>query len=364
MKIGIMGTRGIPNEYGGFEQFTGYLSKGLASLGHDVYVYNPHHHSWREPKLGAVNIIHCGDPKNLGTAGQFFYDLNCINDARKREFDILLHLGYTSDSVWSFRWPRKTIHVVNMDGLEWKRAKYNSLTRSFLKRAESLAARKADHMVADSEGIREYLENKYKKKVSFIPYCAEIFNSPDESVLKQFQLNPFEFNLVVARMEPENNIDTIICGHLASEADKLVVIGNSDNNFGRKLVKKFKNNSILFLLPVFNQRLLNNLRYFSNIYFHGHSVGGTNPSLLEAMACNCRVAAHDNVFNRAILGEEGEYFLKESDVARIIGNPPSADKLKKNKAINLEKIAQLYSPKKIVEDYESLMRRLSLPTSN
>ena len=122
MKIGILGTRGIPNAYGGFEQFAEHLSIGLHERGHEVFVYNSSLHPYKETEWKNVKIIHCRDLENkIGTAGQFIYDLNCIRDARKRGFDVLLHLGYTSDSLWHRLWPGKAINIVNMDGLEWSR---------------------------------------------------------------------------------------------------------------------------------------------------------------------------------------------------------------------------------------------------
>src|SRR5215212_11623109 len=101
MKIAILGTRGIPNSYGGFEQFAEYLSLGLIDKGHEVTVYNSHNHSYQEEIWNGVKIVHCYDPEYLiGTAGQFIYDLNCILDCRKKNFDIILQLGYTSSSLW------------------------------------------------------------------------------------------------------------------------------------------------------------------------------------------------------------------------------------------------------------------------
>src|SRR5258705_2223005 len=162
LKIGIIGTRGIPNHYGGFEQFEELLSFSLSQRGHEVAVYNSSLHPWQKKDWNGVQIIHCRDWEHkIGTAGQFFYDLNCINDARKRNFDVLLHLGYTSDSVWHWRWPKNTVNIVNMDGLEWQRSKYNKPTQRFLKWAESLAAKNAHTLVADSIGIQEYLFGKY-----------------------------------------------------------------------------------------------------------------------------------------------------------------------------------------------------------
>lgn len=108
LKIGILGTRGIPNRYGGFEQCAEYLALGLKEKGHEVWVYNSVHHEYKENEWKGVHIVHCKDPEDkMGTFGQFIYDLNCINDARKRNFDVLLQLGYTSNSIWYWRWPNK-----------------------------------------------------------------------------------------------------------------------------------------------------------------------------------------------------------------------------------------------------------------
>src|SRR5438045_1972055 len=122
LKIGILGCRGIPNAYGGFEQFAEYLSAALVERGHDVWVYNSHKHPYQYNVWKGVHIVHCIDWEyRLGAAGQFVYDYNCLTDARKRNFDVLLQLGYTSNSIWYMRWPKNTINLVNMDGLEWKR---------------------------------------------------------------------------------------------------------------------------------------------------------------------------------------------------------------------------------------------------
>ena len=125
MNIGILGTRGIPNHYGGFEQFAQYLAKGLVAKGHIVFVYNSNSHPYQESTWNGIHIIHCNDPENsIGTVGQFIYDYNCLQDARKRNFDILLQLGYTSSSIWYRFWPKKAITIVNMDGLEWRKRCY------------------------------------------------------------------------------------------------------------------------------------------------------------------------------------------------------------------------------------------------
>jgi glycosyltransferase involved in cell wall biosynthesis len=358
LKIGILGTRGIPNNYGGFEQFAQHISVALFMRGYEVYVYNSSNHSYKEKEWNGVKIIHCKDWEDkMGTAGQFLYDRNCINDARKRNFDILLHLGYTSDSIWHRRWPKKTVNIVNMDGLEWKRTKYNWITRKFLKRAESLAVRHAHTMIADSTAIQEYLFGTYKTMPVYIPYSATPFLDSDLALLARYDLIPHKYFLVIARVEPENNIEMVIQGYLNSTHQySLLIIGNTDNQFGKYLSKKYNNPKIKFIGALYDKILLDNLRFFSSIYFHGHSVGGTNPSLLEAMACGCNIAAHSNIFNRTVLQNEADYFSTADDVSAIINKPEDPILITQHKALNIEKIRDVYNPEKIINAYESLIR--------
>ncbi len=356
MKIGIMGTRGIPNSYGGFEQFAEWLSVGLKEKGHEVFVYNSSLHPFKENEFKGVRIIHCRDKENIyGTFGQFIYDLNCIKDARTRKFDVLFHFGYSSDSIWWRRWPKDTVNIMNMDGLEWKRTKYNVITRKFLKWAELKAATKSQFLVADSLAVQEYVSNQYGKRPVFIPYGAVSFTSRGTAVPEKYRLVPQEYFLLIARMERENNIEMIVRGYIGSKHQfPLFVIGDVSNSFGRYLVKKYSHASIVYAGSIYDNDVLNELRSHSKIYFHGHSVGGTNPSLLEAMACGCSIAAHDNHFNKAVLGDDAEWFSNENDIAGIINHPPERSLEEKRAASNLEKIKTKYDPEKIISAYEDL----------
>ena len=302
MRIGILGTRGIPNFYGGFEQFAQYLSEGLVKAGHDVFVYNSNLHPYQKKSWNGVNLLHCYDPEqNMGSAGQFIYDFNCILDSRKRNFEIILQLGYTSSSVWNWLFPKNVVIITNMDGFEWKRSKYSKPVQSFLKFAEKLAVLFSDHLIADSKGIQSYLKEKYNKDSVYIPYGANVFSSPDESVLKNYGLTPYNYDMLIARLEPENSIEEILDGFTASTVNRnFLVVGNTITPLGKKLVDKYQDSRIKFVGFVNGIEKLDSLRYFSNLYFHGHTVGGTNPSLLEAMASNAFICAHDNIFNKAI----------------------------------------------------------------
>jgi glycosyltransferase involved in cell wall biosynthesis len=356
MRIGILGSRGIPNAYGGFEQFAQYLSRGLVQRGHSVWVYNSSDHPYREKQWEGVHIIHCKDwDSRIGSAGQFIYDYNCLKDARRRDFDVLLQLGYTSNSVWHRLWPTKTLNVINMDGLEWKRSKYGPITRKFLFRAERWAARHGDILVADSIAIRDHIEKKYLRPATYIPYGAEIPGYYDAEQLWKWGLRPDGYFLLMARMEPENNIEMIIRGWLASGKKKpLVLIGNTGNSFGRRLQKTYRDEKLLFIGANYEARVINALRHYSSLYFHGHSVGGTNPSLLEAMACGCAILAHDNSFNKEILGNEAGYFSSAEDITRLLENLPGQEVVTCWKKVNAAKIRHCYTWDTVVEGYLEL----------
>ena len=347
MKIGILGTRGIPNNYGGFEQFAEFFATYLVDKGHEVYVYSSHTHSYQETTFNGVHIIHCKDPEDrMGTVGQFFYDLNCILDSRKRNFDILLQLGYTSSTIWRRLLPKKSIVITNMDGLEWKRSKYSKPVRKFLKYAEKLGVKGSDYLVADSIGIQQHLKETYGASSRFIAYGANVFENPDVSKLDAYNLKPDSYNMLIARMEPENNIETILDGVAAAESPTpMLVIGKYDaTEFGRQMKAKFQAyEHIRFLGGIYDLNMLDNLRYFSKVYFHGHSVGGTNPSLLEAMASNTLIVAHNNQFNGAILGEDAFYFKDASEVSAHLNSITSKQSHSDKVRRNIDKIKELYS---------------------
>jgi glycosyltransferase involved in cell wall biosynthesis len=357
LKIAILGTRGIPNHYGGYEQAVSFLAPALVKKGHHVTVYNSHNHPYQQEEYKGVKIVHCNDPENkLGTAGQFIYDLNCIRDARRREYDVLLLMGYTSSSVWGKLYPKKSVIISNMDGLEWTRSKYAKPVRRFLHYAEKLAVKHSDFYIADSPGIQSYLKKSYQIESAYIPYGAVIYQRKDEGVLKEYNIQPGQYYLLISRMEPENNIETILDGYCKSDSVlKFLVVGNTGNKHGQYLVKKFShNNNIIFAGAIFDQKKLHNLKAFCKLYFHGHSVGGTNPSLLEAMASCATIAAHNNPFNKAVLGADSVYFTNPEDVSTII-NAPAAFKNPGMVCNNLKKIQEQYSWELITEQYETFI---------
>lgn len=363
MKIGILGTRGIPNNHGGFEQFAEFFSVYLAEKGHEVSVYNSHNHPFKEKSFKNVKIIHCYDPEyKIGTIGQFVYDLNCIVNSRKQEFELILQLGYTSSTIWHMFLPKSSIIVTNMDGLEWKRTKYRKIVRKFLKYAEKLGTKHSDYLIADSLGIQEYLKRQYNKGSKYLAYGAEVFQDPNPAVLNKFKLKKYSFALIIARLEPENNIETILEGFHRSNAKYPILLFGKENRFGLNLKKKYiLDNRIQFVGANYNIIELNNLRYFSRYYFHGHTVGGTNPSLLEAMSSKALIIAHDNIFNKSILQKNALYFTSSKIIQDILNSDSYFSKKEEYSSNNIESIKKNYSWEFINKEYEKYLLTLVKP---
>lgn len=357
--IGIIGSKGIPNRYGGFEEFAENLSVGLVERGFRVSVYCPHHHPYKSETFQKVQLIKCFDPEIfIGSAGQFVYDFNCILDSRKRGFDVLYQLGYTSSGIWQWMFSVKNIVVTNMDGLEWQRKKYNASIRSFLRLEENLVVKRSNLLIADSPVILEYLKNKFQKPAVYIPYgTKQVTENQSDSILP-FDLIPLQYFLIIARIQADNHIEEIIRGINQSKTSyPLIIVGGVRDRYSERLKKKFENDQIRFLGGIYDLDVLNQMRRNALLYFHGHSAGGTNPSLLQAMAAGARICSHENAFNRSILGEDAMYFSNSSDIEKTINEMNDSDwedKINKNH----DKISSLFQWPGIIEQYDSLFQTI------
>ncbi|MBV8388584.1 MAG: DUF1972 domain-containing protein [Mucilaginibacter sp.] len=358
LKIAILGTRGIPNYYGGFEHISEYVSAGLVKKGHSVTVYNSHNHPYKAETWNGVDIQHCYDPEYLvGTAGQFIYDLNCLIDARRKKFDVVLLMGYTSSSVWGMLYPKKSTIITNMDGLEWKRSKYSKPVQQFLKYAEKLAVKHSHFYISDSRVIKDYLENKYNIVSEYIPYGADLISDIEREQLDTELAKKEDYFLLMARMEPENNIETILEGFNNSNSNRTFkVLGDTSNRFGQYIRHRFKNDErIQFKGAIFDTAKVRMMQNSSYLYFHGHSVGGTNPSLLEAMASEALIAAHDNPFNKSVLHSDAFYFSDADGVKHLVENVQRDATERAMVKNNVHKIAFQFNWQKIIDEYEAFI---------
>lgn len=306
-RVYITGSRGIPNRYGGYEELVDHLARGLSAKGWRVDVATSSTHpvtQWSHP--GIRRRIHRDPEPRMGSAGQFIYDLLSIRDAARQRPDVHLSLGTTSSAPWL---ALKNLRggaplALHLDGLEWMRGKYRPAVQRYLKWAERTAAHAADLLIADHPEMARYAA-RYPKP------CAEIAYGVDDpqavgELDPSLGLQPGEYALVIARLVPENHVR--LAAEALSPQVPVVVVGPFDNAEGRAL-QQLPN--VRLLGGQFDAALLDSLRAHCGLYIHGHSAGGTNPSLLQAMAAGCAIAAHDNAFNRGILGDSALYFTAE-----------------------------------------------------
>ena len=365
MKIAFISTRGIPNNYGGFEQFAEYISVGLAKRGHEVTVYSPSFHPYKGESYKGVRIKHIYSPETwMGSSvGSFFYDFSSLKDALKNEdFDIIYEAGYTSiipAYIWfNVKKRKRPIFTTNMDGLENKRSKFSPMVRKFLDWEEKMAVKYSHHLIADNMGIHDYYKEKYGKESKFLAYGADIHDDFDEKILAEFGLQANSYYLIVARLEPENNIEAVIQGYMVSNESShkpLIIVGKTNTPHGKYLAKKYGgNHNVRFIGGIYDFKKLDSVRHFSFAYFHGHSVGGTNPSLLEAMASECFIIANDNVFNKAVLKKNALYFKDSADVRNLLNNIYYfiGENRPKFLSGNLQEIKNEYSWEHLVDEHE------------
>ena len=339
--------------------------------GHEVVVYSPHFHVYKEDSYKGVRIKHIYSPEQkIGSSvGSFFYDYSSLKDALTNEnFDIIYEAGYTSIIPAFIRFNvkslKKPIIVTNMDGLEFKRSKFNPMVQMFIHWEEKMAVKYSHYLIADNMGIQDYYKEHYGKESKFLAYGADIHDDYDAELLNSIHLKQNDYYLIISRIEPENNIEMAIEGYLSSNEKgrhPLIIVGKTTTPYAKKLIQKYKKESdVRFVGGIYDFKRIDSIRHFSLAYFHGHSVGGTNPSLLEAMASGCFVLAHNNVFNKSVLKENSIYYSSSNEVSAILNNIESY--LVKDKQVmvenNLQVIKKNYSWSHLVDQHEEFFKEL------
>jgi glycosyltransferase involved in cell wall biosynthesis len=319
--LALLGCRGIPARYGGFETVAEALAVRFVPLGYDVTVFCQGGARVESCYHKGVRLIHVPTPLP-GVPGTLWYDAVSLYLARKG-FDVVYMLGYGTSFLC---WIPSLFNVrvwINMDGIEWARRKWGRLAKLWLRIMERVAMRVADAAIVDSLEVCRDLQSRYGSNpvCAVIPYGAEAVEEiPDPAPLTRWGLRPGEYYLVVSRFEPENQVLEVIRGFRRSNTDKkLVLVGNNQcrSRYVRHLVSGH-DPRILFVGTVYDRDLLTALRCHAFAYLHGHTVGGTNPSLLEAMACGNPVIAHDNRFNHEVARDAALYFRDESDIPQLM----------------------------------------------
>lgn len=319
MRIAFLGTRGVPARYGGFETAAEEIGTRLVTKGHEVVVY------CRNP--GQTKTTHLGMRLvNLPALKQ--RSLETLSHTGLSVIHSLLHVPDVAILFNAANAPyipvlkaRGIPTAVHVDGLEWKRAKWSGAGARYFRWAEGVAARQADALIADARGIADHIERAHGRRSTFIPYGAPIVGSADHR-LRELDLSCRSYHLAVARFEPENNVEAIVGGYRASRAARpLVVVGGApyaDGYVERVRSAAEADRRIRFLGPLWDQELLDQLYANCLSYLHGHSVGGTNPSLLRAMGASAPVTVFDVEFNREVTGGHARFFSTPAEVRAAV----------------------------------------------
>jgi len=352
--IAILGTRGIPAVHGGFETFAEQLAFHLANKGWDVTVYCQETGSGAiyENMWQGIRLVHV-PVKGNGALGTIIFDWRSILHTC-HEKTLKLTLGYNT-AVFSFVYRLTNfVNLINMDGLEWKRKKWGVHEKAWLYFNERLGAWLGNHLIADHPEIKRHLSQYVNPdKISMIPYGASELVDCDKELLKPFDLSPNSYSLVIARPEPENSIFEIVRSFSRQKRNcKLVLLGNFvpvQNEYHRRIMS-VASNEVLFLGAIYDNKIVSSLRYYCRLYVHGHSVGGTNPSLVEAMGAGSAILAHDNRFNRWVTNDSACYEM----FSNLLNDK---EKLNLIKTATHKHFKQNFTWEKILQAYETLLEQ-------
>lgn len=321
-RIAIIGTAGIPAGYGGFETLTEHLVEELSAEA-DISVYcttKQYSREQRQASYKGARLIYL--PFNANGIQSILYD--CISILHALLYaDVLLVLGVSGGCILPFvRWFTTRKIITSIDGIEWKRNKWSKPARWLLWASEWLAVRFSHANIADNESIQDYTAMRYRSLSNIIEYGADHIR-PVEPATEDYASWPFlakPYAIKVCRIEPENNIGMVLEAFARLDVHNLVLIGNWNNsNYGRQLRKQYNDRRNIYLLdPIYDQRTIDLLRSNATVYIHGHSAGGTNPSLVEAMFLGLPVIAYNVMYNKTTTEQKALYFRNAAELEGLI----------------------------------------------
>ncbi len=349
----------MPAHHGGFETFAEYLSKYLVEKDWRVTVYcqEEGHGPVYESNWLGVKRVHI-PVAQAGPLGTIVFDFKSIIHSLKKS-GVFLTLGYNT-AIFNilYRIFGKN-NVINMDGVEWKRRKWGHLAKVWFWINERFGCWFGNHLIADHPRIEDHLATRVsRRKITMIPYGGLHVEAADQSKLAALGLEADDYSIVIARAEPENSLLEIVQGFSRQpRGHKLVVLGNySDGNAYHRAVKAAASGEVIFPGAIYDIDVVSALRFYARFYIHGHQVGGTNPSLVEALGAGNAVLAHDNPFNRWVADDGAEYFSGADGFSRLLehllDDEQQVDQMKRNSASQFNARFQWDS---ILEQYEALL---------
>ena len=363
VKIAMLGARGIPARYGGFDTLVEELSIRLANhYGIDVTVYcRSNYYEQRHKYCSNVRCVYVSAFRIKGLESLLHTFLTALHALTKR-FDILFIVDPANAPIGIFLKLLGKKVVIHTDGLGWRRRKWGRLSRKYYRWVESLCARYIKRLITDNPVMREYYLENYDRDSVCIAYGAENESGFDDSILDDFQLIKKQYLLVVARLERENNTDLIIQEYVSSGVDMpLVIVGDApyDKEY-MEILESLANKNVVFIGRIDDQAKLNSLYKWAYLYLHGHEVGGTNPSLLRAMGLGTAPLVIDVPFNLSVIEKCGFSFSSIegnlSDILKeLIKNPQEVEKIG---MLSKERADHFYTWDDVAERYRDYFEKI------
>lgn len=357
MKVAIIGTQGVPARYGGFETLVENILGDNASdhIQYTVFCSSKDLDS-KLPSHKGARLKYIPIKAN-GIQSTLYDGLSLLMAIRR--FDVVVVLGVSGGMFFPiFRLFNRKKLIVNIDGLEHKRRKWGWFAKLFLRISNEIALRFSDVIIADNKGIEDHIHRVHRNKTVLIAYGGDhvkrqISEHKQKEILDELGLKSRNFSLAICRIEPENNCHTILESFVRT-GENLVFVGNwRYSRYGRELNAKYRGcDNITILESVYDLDILYALRNHCKFYVHGHSAGGTNPSLVEVMFFGCPILAYDVVYNRETTENKAIYFKDITDLTELLTKDRS---LYESHGESMIEIAhRRYSWKAIAAQYESL----------
>ena len=364
----MLGLYGMPLpqlHFTGFETAFGEIAPRLAAAGHDVTIYCRGSHypeSLRVGEYKGVKLKYVPSPggKNLsGLVSTLFASLHALVIGR---YDLFFFVNVGMGHHAALCRVMGATVVMNVDGLDWKRAKWGVVARTYFRTAARSAIRFCNCLITDAEAMRKIYLEEFKKETTMIAYGAYVESSEHPELIRQFGVEPSDYYLIASRLIPENHADLIILGFLKSGSTKKLVIAggaNYDSPFHRRL-REIATDRVIFTGHIHDQSVVKELHCNCFAYVHGHSVGGTNPSLLKAMGYGNCILALETVFNAEVLADTGLFFPKDEQslaalIRRVEGDPALVRELRLKGPARVRKE---YTWEKVSDQYDRLFREV------
>jgi glycosyltransferase involved in cell wall biosynthesis len=363
LSVSILGTRGIPAKHGGFETFAERLAIYLAEKGWSVTVYCQESGDGTncEDEWNGIRRVRVPVRKK-GPVGTVVFDLKSIFHSLGRA-DVILTLGYNTAIFCTLFRIKRITNIINMDGIEWRRKKWGAVAKLWFWLNDWAGCWLGNHLIADHPHIKKHLRTRVcEDKITMIPYGANGITDADIGVLNCYGLQPGKYVLLIARAEPENSILEIVrAWSCRPRGIKLVVLGKYEPGHAyQDTVKMFASHEVLFLGAVYEKGVVDALRFYARFYVHGHQVGGTNPSLVEALGAGNAVLAHDNPYNRWVAGEGGMYFSNEDECSELMDLLLVDEAcLIRMRAASRSRHVEQFTWDHVLEEYEKLLLRFA-----